>query len=296
MKVLITGGSGLVGRRLSELLLQQGHEVGWLSRSNKLVDNIRIFTWNVNAQTIDKKAIEWADGIIHLAGAGVADKRWTTSRKKEILESRTHSTRLLKSAIEQSTNKPSVFVSASAIGYYEFTTSNKWLTENSTAGTGFLAQVTIDWENEIKTIQELEIATSWIRIGIVLSKNGGALAEMTKPPIVAPLGSGKQWMPWIHIDDLCFLFIHALNNKLNGAFNGVAPKPTVHNEFMKSLAKSASKIYLPIGVPAIALRVAVGEMAGMLTEGTRVSADHTISTGFIFNYPTLSSALNEIYQ
>ncbi len=296
MKVLITGGSGLVGKRLSEILAKQGCEIGWLSRSKRSIDQIRVFQWDVHAQTIDQKAIEWADGIIHLAGAGVADKRWTEARKKEILESRTLSTRLLKTAIEAANNKPTVFVSASAIGFYGFKTSDAWLTESSPAGNEFLAKVTVDWEKEVQEIEKLGITTSWIRVGIVLSKEGGALVEMTKPPVVAPLGSGKQWMPWIHIDDLCLLFAHALNNNLIGALNGVAPNPTLHHVFMKSLSKAASKVYLPIGVPAFALRIAVGEMAGMLTEGTRVSAKHTLSTGYTFQYPMLEDALNEIYQ
>ena len=296
MHVLITGGSGLVGQQLTKLLKAEGHEVAWLSRSKRSTKDVHTFQWNVDRQTIDAEAIEWADGIVHLAGAGVADKRWTNSRKQEILTSRTESTKLLYSAISQSKKKPEAFVSASAIGYYGFTTSDLWLDENSPSGNGFLADVTVAWEQEIKQIATLGLPTSWIRIGIVLSRNGGALAEMTKPPVLAPLGSGNQWMPWIHESDLCYLFMHALEQKHKGAINGVAPNPELHKDFIRSLASSASKPYLPIPAPEFVLRLVLGEMAGMLVNGTRISAQHAKEIGFSFRYPTLNEALTSLYQ
>jgi len=296
MRVLITGGSGLVGQKLTKLLNSKGHDVAWLSRSKRSVDGVRVFQWNVKEQTIDLDAIEWADGVIHLAGAGVADKRWTEARKAEILMSRTLSTKLLYTAIAESKKKPEAFVSASAVGYYGFTTSDIWLNESSPSGNDFLADVTVAWEHEIQQIATLGVPTSWIRIGIVLSRDGGALAEMTKPPVVAPLGSGNQWMPWIHESDLCQLFLHALHNKLQGAINGVAPKPELHSNFMRTLAKAASKLYLPIPAPTFVLRIALGEMADMLTNGTRVSTDHALETGFEFQHPSLKEALTDLYQ
>jgi uncharacterized protein (TIGR01777 family) len=296
MNVLITGGSGLVGSYLTKLLTEKGHQVSWLSRTPGEKDGIKRYAWNVKAGTIDQEAIRNAEAIIHLAGAGVADKRWTASRKAEILESRTQSTKLLYRELELLRKAPIPFVSASAIGYYGFSTSDAILDENSAPGTDFLAKVTKAWEDEVSKIETLGHTVSKIRIGIVLSTDGGALKEMTAPPVVAPLGSGKQWMPWIHMHDLCLLFMHALENNLSGPFNAVSPQPERHVDFMKSIAKAARKPYLGIPAPTFVLKIALGEMADMLVNGTRISAQRIQSTGFEFRFPDLDDALTELYQ
>ena len=189
--ILITGGSGLIGQKITQLLEEKDYAVAWLSRSSK---KRKSFVWDINTQTIDPEAMEWADAVIHLAGAGVADQRWTAERKQEILQSRTKSTALLHQAIEKAEAKPTTFISASAVGYYGFNTGTKLVDETSPAGNDFLAQVVIAWENEVKKIESLHLRTVMLRIGIVLDADGGALAEMLKPPVAAPLGSGDQWM------------------------------------------------------------------------------------------------------
>ncbi len=295
MNVLVTGGSGLVGKYLSRLLIEEGHSVSWLSRSPGKEGSITRYAWDIEGGTIEREALINADAIIHLAGAGVADKRWTANRKKEILESRTKSTRLLYKELKAVNKSTIPFVSASAIGYYGFSTSDVILTEKSGAGTDFLAQVTKSWEEEVSLIQELGHTVSKIRIGIVLSTDGGALKEMTAPPLVAPLGTGKQWMPWIHMHDLCAVFLHALENNLSGSFNAVSPQPERHSSFMKAIAKAAKKPYLPIPAPAFILKIVLGEMADMLVNGTRISAQKIIESGFSFKYPKLKDALDELY-
>jgi uncharacterized protein (TIGR01777 family) len=295
-KILITGGSGLVGKQITGLLERNGYEVAWLSRNPEKYKQ-KSFSWDVEKQTIDPDALKWADGIIHLAGEGVADKRWTAERKKAILQSRTHSTLLLKNAIEKSEKKLQVFVSASAVGYYGFNTGDALMDENGKAGNDFLAQVVKAWEAEVKKIDESGIRTVMLRIGIVLDKNGGALPEMLKPPIAAPLGDGRQWMSWISIDDLARMFLFALENKeMNGVYNAVGPNPATNAELTKAAAKKVGKIFVGIGVPGFALKIVLGEMAQMVLGGNRISANKILDAGFEFKYPVLEDALEKIYN
>jgi uncharacterized protein (TIGR01777 family) len=292
--ILITGGSGLVGQQITELLEKKGYEVAWLSRSTQ---GRKTFLWNVEKEQIDPKAIEWADAIIHLAGAGVAEKRWTPERKKLILESRTQSTQLLFSAIEKAENKPSAFISASAVGFYGFNTGTALVDENSRPGSDFLAEVVVDWENEVKKIESLQLRTVLLRIGIVLDAEGGALGEMLKPPVAAPLGSGDQWMSWIHIEDLARMFVFALEKTtLQGVFNAVSPHPATNQQLTKEAASAKRKPYLGIGVPGFALKLVLGEMAAMVLGGNRVSSQKIQKAGFEFEFPELKSALKDIFS
>jgi uncharacterized protein (TIGR01777 family) len=292
--ILITGGSGLVGQQITELLEKKGFEVAWLSRSTQ---GRKTFLWNVEKEQIDPKAIEWADAIIHLAGAGVAEKRWTPERKKLILESRTQSTQLLFSAIEKAENKPSAFISASAVGFYGFNTGTALVDENSRPGSDFLAEVVVDWENEVKKIESLQLRTVLLRIGIVLDAEGGALGEMLKPPVAAPLGSGDQWMSWIHIEDLARMFVFALEKTtLQGVFNAVSPHPATNQQLTKEAASAKRKPYLGIGVPGFALKLVLGEMAAMVLGGNRVSSQKIQKAGFEFEFQELKSALNDIFK
>lgn len=294
--ILITGGSGLVGKKITQLLEKKGYEVAWLSRSPDKYKQ-QSFFWDVDRQTIDQKAIEWADAIIHLAGEGVADKRWTDSRKRAILESRTLSTQMLYNAIEKATAKPNVFISASAVGYYGFNTGDALQTEESEAGKDFLAQVVIAWENRVKMFDKAGLRTVLLRIGIVLDKNGGALKEMMKPPVAAPLGSGAQWMSWIQIDDLARMFVFALEDeKVQGIYNAVGPKPATNAELTEKAAKKARKLFINFGVPGFGLKLALGEMAQMVLGGNKVSSKKIEQEGFNFRYPDLESALEKIYQ
>lgn len=293
--ILITGGSGLIGKNITQLLESEGHTVAWLSRNPKKYAQ-KSFSWDIEKTSIDHAAIEWADGIIHLAGEGVAEKRWTPDRKIAILESRTHSTSLLHEAIQHASKKPEFFISASAVGFYGFDTEDKLVDENTKPGTDFLAQVVIAWENEVKKIADLGLRTVLLRIGIVLDKDGGALKEMMKPPIAAPLGSGNQWMSWIAIDDLVRMFSFAVNDKkLSGSYNAVGPNPATNAELTKAAAKHAGKTYIGLGVPGFGLKLILGEMAMMVLGGNKVSSKKIQEAGFEFNYPKLDGAMKEIY-
>jgi uncharacterized protein len=294
--ILITGGSGLLGKKITVLLERKGYEVAWLSRNPKKYKQ-KSFAWNVEKQSLDPEALQWSDGIIHLAGEGVADKRWSTSRKTAILKSRTQSTTLLYSSIQQSVKKPQVFVSASAVGFYGFQTGGNWMYESSPAGNDFLAQVVIAWEKEVHNIADLGIRTVILRIGIVLDNKGGALVEMLKPPIAAPLGKGQQWMSWIAIDDLARMFHFSLENQpLSGIYNAVGPKPATNAELTEKAAKKVNKPFVNIGVPGFLLKLVLGEMAQMVLGGNKVSSKKIQEAGFSFRYPNLDEALEKIYN
>ena len=292
--ILITGGSGLVGKQITALLDKKGYHVAWLSRSEQARTH---FLWDVTAQTIDPQAMEWADAVIHLAGEGVAEKRWTAARKKSILDSRTRSTQLLYRAIEQAEQKPLAFISASAIGYYGFQTGATLVEENSPAGTDFLADVVVAWEQEVKKIEALAVRCVLLRIGIVLDAKGGALGEMLKPPVAAPLGSGDQWMSWIHVEDLARLFVFALEKTtLQGVYNAVGPQPATNQQLTKEAAAAKGKLYVGIGVPGFVLQLMLGEMAAMVLGGNRVSSQKIQKAGFEFEFPELKGALKAIFQ
>ncbi len=239
-KILITGASGLIGSRLTQLLIAKGHSVTHLGRS-KRSGQVSTFIWDPAKGIIDIKAFEQIDTIVHLAGAGIAEKRWTTSQKKEILESRIQSTELLYQTLKNNTHHIQTIVSASAIGYYGFGDETKVFNEVDNPGSDFLAQVTKQWENQIDKINFPGLRLIKLRIGIVLSENGGALKEMVKPikfGVGSPIGSGKQFLSWIHLDDLCEMFIMAIENEnMKGNFNATTDWCT-NKEMTIAIAKS----------------------------------------------------------
>jgi len=297
--VLITGGTGLVGQRLAELLRQKGYTISLLSREKRPQVGASVYQWDAK-QRIDPEAIATADHIVHLAGAGVAEKRWTTARKKIILESRTLSTRLLALQLAQVPNQVRSFVSASAIGLYGLDTGDRWLDENAPPSADFLANVVRDWEAEVDHIAELGYRTVKIRIGIVLSANGGALEKMAQPIRLftgAPLGSGRQWMSWIHLDDLCRILILAIEEAtMRGSYNGVGPHPATNETLTRAIAEVLHRPVLPLNVPNFALHLLLGEMAAIVTGGNRVSAQKLVATGFQFQYPDLMAALRNLLK
>ena len=291
--ILITGGSGLVGKQLTSLLESKGYAVAWLSRKPQ---QRTYFLWDVDKQELDPQALEWADAVVHLAGEGVAEKRWTAARKQAILRSRTESTALLHTAIEQATQKPSTFISASAVGFYGFDTGAALVDESSPSGKDFLAEVVLAWEKEVKKIESLPLRCVILRIGIILDAEGGALAEMLKPPMAAPLGSGAQWMSWIHVEDLVRLFVFALEKTtLQGIYNAVGPHPATNQQLTKEAAVAKGKPYVGIGVPGFALKLVLGEMAAMVLGGNRVSSQKIQKAGFEFEFPELKKALKDIF-
>ena len=305
LRVLITGGTGLVGKRLSEMLLDRGYAITILSRNKKLVSknsSINYAFWDVDKQIIDVEAIANADIIVNLAGAGVADKRWTVERKKEIVESRVNSGTLLVNALQKNSNKIQTIVSASAIGWYhsQENETTKYQ-EDQPANTDFLGDTCKQWEQSMHPVVSMKKRLVTLRIGIVLSKNGGALKEFLKPlkfGIAAILGNGKQKISWIHIDDLCRIFIEAIENKnLNGAYNAVTPDVTTNNELTMTLAKKIrGKFFIPVFVPKFILQIILGEMSIEVLKSSTISCQKIIDTGFQFMYPSIKTAIDDILK
>ena len=295
--ILITGASGLIGTRLTEMLLQKGNQVSHLGRTKKSKNGVKLFIWNVDQYQLDQDSLQGIDSIIHLAGAGVADKRWTEKRKEEILESRARSTQLLFDTLEKEKHTVKSVIAASAIGYYGFE-SNEEQTETSSVGTDFLASVTKQWEDEVDKIESLNIRVVKIRIGIVLSEKGGALKEMMLPVkffVGAPLGSGNQYVSWIHIDDLCSIFCKAVEDiNMRGAYNGVGPHAVTNRALTQAIAKVLGKpMFLP-PVPNFVMKLILGEMADIVLGGTKVSSSKIQHTGFSFQFDALEKALHDL--
>lgn len=300
MNVLITGGTGLIGKRLTELLLQEGYQVIYLSRSRKkFTGSIPTYHWNIGEGQIDDEAIRNADHIVHLAGASIAGGRWTAKRKEDMYLSRIGSTKLLLRQLKNAKHHVKTFISASAVGYYG-DGKDKWLTEEAPAGNDFLAKLCSDWEAETQKVNSLGIRTVIYRIGIVLSRNGGALPELARSMnfgVATYLGSGNQYLSWIHIDDLCRAFLFAIkNNQMNGVYNAVAPSPVTNREMTDAIrrAKKIPAIVLP--APAFALKLALGEMSQALLTGQRCSSEKLLKAGFKFSYPRLDKALSAEFR
>ncbi|MCE3281035.1 MAG: hypothetical protein K0S44_3226 [Bacteroidetes bacterium] len=296
--VLITGASGLIGKHLSTFLKKRGYNVIHLNRYAAENNNYKTFIWNVSKGTIDDDAVANADYIINLAGAGIADKRWSKERKEEIINSRTKSIQLLAESIHRNKNKIKAFISVSAIGFYGAITSDKIFNEDDLHGNDFLGNTCYLWENETKLIESHDIRTVIFRLGVVLSDDGGALEKMI--PAVrlgfgSPLASGRQFMPWIHIDDLCELFVMAIEEKkMSGTYNAVAAEHTTNKDFMKTIAEILHKPFFFPNVPEFILKLLFGEMAQMLLNGNRVSSHKIENTGFKFKFRKLKDALENL--
>lgn len=310
--ILITGGTGMIGKRLTQLLIEKGHEIIILTRSTVVGfqspinlsshKGISYVNWDISNQTIDKGAITKADHIIHLAGAGVADKRWTTKRKQEIVKSRTQSSTLIVKALQEIPNKISTVISTSAIGWYgadnNFSKLNGF-TEETAADAEFLGETCRLWEQSIQPIEKLGKRLVKLRIGIVLSNEGGALVEFKKPlkvGIAAILGSGQQVISWIHVDDLCQMYIHAIeNSEIEGDYNAVAPNPVTNQYLTLALARQLlGNYFIPIHVPSFMLKILLGEMSIEVLKSATVNANKIQATGFHFLYPTIENALAQL--
>jgi uncharacterized protein (TIGR01777 family) len=303
--VLITGGTGLVGKALGQALLEKGYHVIILTRNagekNTTTGKLQYAEWNIEQKHIDKDAIGAADYIIHLAGAGVADKRWTKKRKQEIADSRVNSSRLIVDSLKTIPNKVKAVISASAIGWYGADPVNpnpKPFEENDPASEAFLGETCKLWEESIEEAAQLGKRLVKLRIGIVLSKYGGALSEFKKPlqfGLAAILGSGKQIISWIHIDDLTEMFITAIENAtMNGAFNAVAPIPVSNKELTIQLAKGRKRFFIPFYVPSFILKLFLGEMSIEVLKSATVSSKKIERTGFNFKFPTIDGALQDL--
>jgi len=299
--VLITGGTGLVGKALGQALLAKGYQVIILTRETSRqssIANLTYANWNVEQQTIDKQALASADYIIHLAGAGVADKRWTAKRKKEILDSRVNSSKLIVDSLQTVQHNVKAVVCASAIGWYgpDAVVPNPTpFVETDQPHADFLGSTCKLWEGSIEPVTAAGIRLVKLRTGIVLSKDGGALKEFLKPlkfGVAAILGNGKQVISWIHMDDLVSIYIAAIEKeKMSGAYNAVAPVPVSNKQLTLTLAKSRKKFFIPIHVPSFILKIVLGEMSVEVLKSTTVSSAKMESTGFIFSFSAIDKAL-----
>jgi len=296
-KVLITGGSGLVGRVLTNLLISNGFDVVWLSRSTQSkVNNVKQFQWDIQKQYIDPLALD-VDYVIHLAGSNVGDKKWTPEHKKDILDSRVESTKLLFEEISKLETKPKAFISASAIGIYGLGKDGLVKDETSIPENDFLAQVTQQWEKEAFQFEKLGIRTVCLRIGLVLSNEGGALPKMLKPIkyyVGAPLGSGEQFQSWIHVVDLARMFLWAMQEPISGPYNAVAPFPVTNKVLTKAIAKTIHKPLILPNVPEWALNIILGEMAAIVVNGSYVSCKKALEDGFVFHFTEIEPALKNL--
>lgn len=296
-KVLITGASGLIGSELADYLLKNNYEVVQLSRrkSNGKLDT---YIWDLEKSVIDSGALENVDHIIHLAGAGIADKRWTAKRKKEIIDSRVKSAELLFNKISELEVKPQTFISASAVGYYGAKTTENIFTETDDPADDFQGKVCQLWEQPTNKFNQLDIRTINLRFGVVLSEKGGALKKMllpTKLGIGSALGSGEQFLPWIHIQDVVKIIMKVIDDQnLKGAYNLVAPSHNTYNEFAKALAKVMKKPFFMPNVPSFLLRIMLGEMSEIILEGSRISSRKITEAGYQFEFTDLENALSNL--
>lgn len=294
-KVLITGGTGMIGSGISKQLTKAGHQVVHLSRSTSPADEYSTFTWDIAGGSIDDKAFEGVEIIIHLAGASI-NQRWTEKNKKTIIKSRVASANLLFETVKRLKIPLKAFISMSAIGYYGGDTGDTILTESNDPGNDFLAETVTSWEAAADQFQSICPVTKF-RTGVVLDGRGGALPQITTPVkyfVGAPIGSGKQWMSWIHIDDVVNAFCEAVQGNLSGTFNLVAPNPATNALFTKAIAQTIGKPLILPNVPPFVLRLVMGEMATIVIGGNNVSSKHLESTGFKFNYPELDHALKDL--
>lgn len=298
--ILITGGTGLIGRALIPELLEQNYKVSVLSRGFAAPHpEATLFHWDVSAAEIDLKAVEQADVIVHLAGAGIGEKRWTKKRKQEIINSRVASAELLFQSVRETGTKLDAFISSSAVGWYGGFSRPQVMTEEMEAASDFMGETCRFWEAAADKFQEAGIRTVKIRTGVVLSRESGALSKMALPVkmgLGSALGSGKQIVPWIHIDDIVGIYLNAIEDaSTQGAFNGIAPAVDSFDNFMRALARVLNKPYFMPAVPSFLLKAAMGEMAVLVTEGSPVSAQKIIDTGYAFQFPDLDKALADLY-
>ena len=299
-KVLITGGTGLIGRHLFTMLKDKGYDVTVMSRKKTYLLNMPTVFWDVSDRIIDVEAINSANYIIHLAGNKVARYKWTFTRKKKLYVSRVNSAQLILDNIDRENTNLKAFISASAIGCYGYAEPDKIFSEDDDFGTDFLANLCEDWEFVTSNFSIVGARTVSIRTALVLDKKTCLLSKFSflmRLGLGSVVGSGKQFMPWIHIRDLCRIYIMAIENpKMRGPYNAVAPEHVNNIEFTKSLAYCLNRsIRLP-NTPDYLMRFVYGERANMILNGNRISSDKIRNTGFVFEHKTLDSALSDLYK
>lgn len=294
--VLIAGGSGMLGIHLKNKLIKKGYQVNVLGRANS--EDSTFFTWNLERKEIDLEAITSANYIINLAGAGITDKRWSKFRKNLLISSRVDSTQLLMDSIVKTKATPKAFISASGVGYYGGFTSDKIFVESDSAANDFLGDCCVKWEQATFKNAPTNVRKVVLRIGVVLTQKSGALAKIAFPfrfGLGANLATGKQYFPWIHIDDLCNGFVYAIENEsMVGSYNLVAPSYVTNSELGKIISNILKKPFFMPNVPSFLLKIILGEMAVVVTEGSRVSSEKIQKEGFVFRYTSLKNALSHL--
>lgn len=296
MRVLITGATGLIGTEIVKLCHDKNIAVNYLTTSSSKLtkdENYKGFLWNPSKNEIDTDCIKDVDVIINLVGATIS-KRWTDTYKKEIILSRTQSTQLLFNTLQNNPHHIKQIISASAIGVYPDSLTNYYTEDETTISHSFLGQIVEKWEHAVDAFKEIGVEVTKVRIGLVLSKKGGALPQMAKPfkfGLGAALGSGKQWLSWIHITDLARLFLHVLEEELTGVYNAVAPNPETNQTLSKQIAKTLNMPFFLPNVPRFVLKLVLGEMHILLFESQRVSSKKVEDTGFDFKYYNLKNAI-----
>lgn len=301
MRVIITGGSGLIGRALTANLAQAGHEVIVLSRNPEVVKNLpqgaRAEKWDGQSAQGWSQWIDAGTAIVNLAGATIS-KRWTASQKQAIRDSRVKAGRAIVEAVKAASQKPAVVVQSSAVGYYG-PRGNEELGEEASAGSDFLASVAKDWEGSTAELEHLGVRRVIVRTGVVLDKRGGALPLMALPVklfVGGPLGGGQQYLPWIHLDDeVAAIRFLIENSTAKGVYNLSAPQPVTNAEFIKVLGKVLNRpTFMP--TPGFALKVVLGEMSTLVLDGQRQMPKRLLAAGFKFQYGDAASALRAIYR
>lgn len=296
--ILITGGGGLIGKALCKHLQANGYEPAILSRKRQKQPGIKTFLWNPAKGEIEAEAIKNADYIVHLAGAGIGDRRWTRKRKRLILDSRIKTGELIFDEVSRQKRDLQAFISASAIGFYGMLNSEQIFIESDPPAEDFLGKTCRKWEEMADRFQEAGIRTVKIRTGIVLTHEAGTLAKMTLPIKLgfgSAYGTGRQVLPWIHVEDLCGIYLKAIEDaEMKGPYNAVAPEHLTNREFTKTLAATLKKPHFFPNIPAFIFALLFGEMSSVLLKGSRVSCDKIQAAGYKFQFPRLKEALKQL--
>ena len=295
--ILITGGSGLVGKELTKMLMHKGYRVIWLSREQNLQTIVPQYFWDYTKGEIDMEALHQADIIIHLSGESIGSGRWTADKKEKIIQSRVETASLLLSSLKKLNKKPEAFISASAVGVYgKDTTQHIYTEEDEPVAGDFLARVCREWEEAVRRFtDELDCRTVIIRTGMILSANSPAFKKMytsVKFGLGAPFGNGNQYWSWVHIRDLCEMYIKAVEDEtMKGAYNAVAPQYITNREFMQTFAGVMARPILLPSIPAFLLRIVMGKSADMVLGGSSISSQKILDEKFLFHYTEAEQAL-----
>lgn len=296
--ILLTGATGMLGKELIKNLLARGNKVSILSRNQQQIKNVNVFLWDINKQQIDIDCISGVDCIVHLAGENISEKKWSEKRKKEIIDSRVMSAQLLFNTLAGNKNQVKDFISAAAVGIYG-DRGDEILTEDSAPGNDFMANCCEQWEAAADQGKLLGLRVVKVRTGVVLSKKSGALPAMAKPIQFfagAPLGTGKQYVPWIHHQDMMRVYLHMIDNKqLTGVYNACAPFPVTNKILTKAIAKQLHRPVWPFNIPKVILRAVLGEMHVIVINSNRTNTQKLLNTDFIYNFPHVEDALSDIY-